>query len=296
MVAPPESVAAALQEGASLAPGYEAIEHLRRGRDCDVYDAWSEERDCRCVVKALRPERRDHPPARKRLRDEGRLLLALSHPHIVRAYELLERPDPILILETAEGETVEHLALRRRRRRLSGTDLAFLGLHLCAGMQYLHRKGFVHLDLKPSNVICDRGQAKVIDLSLARHPGRGAKGVGTPRYMAPEQALGEWVGPKTDVWGIGVVLYEAATASPPPAGGAGDRLNGAAASPVTPSVRRVRRLPRELVESIDACLQQDPAARPDVMEVSARLDRVAMRAEAAEEQEGREAAHAEGGS
>ena len=286
-VAPAKSGAAPLQEGASLAPGYEAIEHLRRGRDCDVYDAWSEERDCRCVVKALRPERRDHSPARERLRNEGRLLLGLSHPHIVRAYELLELPDPILVLETVEGETVEHLALRRRRHRLSGTDLAFLGLHLCAAMQYLHRKGFVHLDLKPSNVICDHGQAKVIDLSLARPFGQGRRGVGTPRYMAPEQALGAGIGPKTDVWGIGAVLYEGATSAAPSSQAASSGVNGGGARTVPPSVRTSRRLPAELADAIDSCLRLDPSARPDVMEVSARLDGVAMRADAAEEQEGR---------
>ena len=76
---------AVLQQGARLARGYEVIALLRRGRDLDTYDVWSEERDCRCVAKVPRPDRRAHQPTRRRLRAEGRLLLSLAHPHIVRA-------------------------------------------------------------------------------------------------------------------------------------------------------------------------------------------------------------------
>src|SRR5436190_16663157 len=147
---------AVLQQGARLARGYEVIALLRRGRDLDTYDVWSEERDCRCVAKVPRPDRRAHQPTRRRLRAEGRLLLSLAHPHIVRAYELIERPDPVLILETIDGETVDHL-VHRRRRRLPAIDIAYLGMHLCSAVQFLHRHRMVHLDLKPSNVISDLG-------------------------------------------------------------------------------------------------------------------------------------------
>jgi serine/threonine protein kinase len=268
---------AAIPEGGRLAPGYEVIAHMRRGRDCDVYDAWSSARDCRCVAKVLRPDRRAHARARRRLRVEGRRLLALSHPHIVRAYELIDRPDPILILETVDGETVEHL-VERRLHRLSSTDLAFLGMHLCSAVSYLHRHGVLHLDLKPSNVISDRGLAKVIDLSIARAPGRGRRGVGTPRYMAPEQALGRMVGPATDVWGIGTVLFEAATGAPPFADGVRASLNGGGDPPVSPSVRRHRRLPSKLARAIDSCLERDPRRRPEVMGISRTFDGIATRA------------------
>ena len=268
--------AAPLREGERIARAYEVIQHLRRGRDCDVYDAWSEYRDCRCIVKALRPDRVGHGPARRRLRREGGLLLSLAHPHIVRAYELIDRPDPLLVLETVEGETVSHLA-RRRQRRLSSTDLAFLGLHLCSAVQYMHRRGTLHLDLKPSNVICDGGQAKVIDLSLARRPGRGRRGVGTPRYMSPEQALGRSVGPATDVWGIGAVLYEAATGVAPLPERPASAVNGTGPGSVPPCVGRSRRLPGELSAAIDSCLRLDPAGRPEAAELTRTLDRVAMR-------------------
>ena len=91
------------------APGYRTIELLRRGRDLDVYDVWSEERACRCVIKALRPDRLDRDGARRRLLEEGRLLRDLTHPHIVRAYEVAEEPVPMVVMETLTGETVGHM-------------------------------------------------------------------------------------------------------------------------------------------------------------------------------------------
>jgi eukaryotic-like serine/threonine-protein kinase len=204
------------------------------------------------------------------------MLLSIAHPHIVRAYELIERPDPVLILETVEGETVGHL-VRRRERRLPATDLAFLGLHLCSAVRYLHRRGTLHLDLKPSNVICEHGQAKVIDLSLARPPGRARRGVGTPGYMAPEQALGRAVGPAADVWGIGAVLYEAATGGSPVPDRSRLQLNGNTPVFVPPSVGGSRRLPGELATAIDSCLRAEADARPGVAELCGVLDCVAMR-------------------
>ncbi len=266
-------------EGDRPAPGYEVIEHLRRGRDIDVYDAWSYERDCRCVVKVLRPDRRAHAPARKRLRHEARLLLELAHPHIVRAYELVVRPDPLLALETLDGETLEHM-IARRSQRLPVSDLAFLGMHLCSAMHYVHAHGHLHLDLKPSNVISDYGQAKVIDLSIARRPGRGRRGVGTRQYLSPEQARGGMLTPAADVWGIGVVLFEAATARRAFEDGvaallqtnhAGRRLRLRQVAS-WPSLRGLRRLPHGFAAAVEACLEPYPRDRPTVRELSAALD------------------------
>lgn len=99
-------------------------------------------------------------------------------------------------------------------------DVAHLGLQICSAVGYLHQHGFLHLDMKPSNVIVQSGQARVIDLSLARRPGRMPRGLGSPPYLSPEQARGERAAATTDVWGIGVTLYEAAT------GGGPSRMRG----------------------------------------------------------------------
>ena len=94
------------RRGELIARGYRVIELLRRGGAVDVYDAWSEERDCRCVIKALRPDKLSDHSARTALVREGQLLLRLSHPHLVRAYDLVRGRRPVLVLETLTGAPV----------------------------------------------------------------------------------------------------------------------------------------------------------------------------------------------
>jgi serine/threonine protein kinase len=265
-----DEVAPPLGEGELLAPGYRVVDHLARGRVLDVYGVWSTERDCLCVAKVLRPDRLQHKRSRTRLRLEGRLVMKLSHPHIVRGYELIERDDPVLVLEALTGETLENL-IDRLQRRLPATELAALGMHLSSAMGYLHNRGFLHLDLKPSNIVCESGQARVIDLSVSRPPGPVRRPVGTRIYMAPEQCRSGFMAEATDVWGIGGVLYEAAV---------GRRAFQGREKPEgypqlarrADSIRAHRRLPRALADAIDACLEPDPALRPSMRELAAVLD------------------------
>jgi len=260
-----------LTPGEVLAPGYRVMAHLRRGWDLDVYDLWSEERACRCVGKTLRPDRLGDQAARRRLLAEGRLLLRLTHPHIVRGYEVVPGPSPVVVLETLPGETLSHL-IDRRARRLPVRDIAYLGLHLCSAVQYLHRHGVVHLDLKPSNVIASHGLAKLLDLSLARPPGRSRGGVGTPGYMAPEQIRGGLLGPPTDVWGIGAVLYEAATANPPcETTDTAQPDDAEQTSCDVDPILHLRRVPAAFAAAIAACLDPEPSRRPTVAELSTTL-------------------------
>ena len=258
-------------QGRALAPGYEVIAHLARSNVLDVYDAWSHERSCRCIVKLLRPDRRGDERATRALRHEGRLLQRLSHPHLVRGYETLRPPLPAVVMETLRGETVAHL-VDRRARRLSAAELGHLGVHLCSAIAYLHREDLLHLDLKPSNVIAESGRAKIIDLSLARPPGRMKPGIGTWCYMAPEQARGGVVGPPADVWGIAGVLYEAATGVAP-----FDQDDDAdhefpSLARTAHRVGRDRRLPTGLAAAIDAALAADPAERPSVAALGAACE------------------------
>jgi eukaryotic-like serine/threonine-protein kinase len=262
--------AAVIDAPGTLAPGYEVIAHLSRSALLDVYDVWSEERDCRCVAKLLRPDCAGNARARRALLDEGRLLGRLTHPHIVRAYETLERPEPIVILETLGGATLAHLIVSRTRRLPLG-DVLFLGLQLCSAVGYLHRNGVLHRDLKPANVVADGGQAKLIDLSLARPPGRVSPGGGTPNFMAPEQARGGEIGPPTDVWGIGAVLYSAATARVPfDADGATRRYPQLERR--ADSVAAHRRLPAAFADLVAGCLDPDPAGRPAIADLTSGLD------------------------
>jgi serine/threonine protein kinase len=285
-----------LSPGTAIAPGYRLIEHLSRGRALDVYDAWSEERGARCIVKALRPDRAGDRPAARRLVGEGRLLRRLSHPHIVRGYEVMVEPAPLVVMETLTGATLAHL-IDEPPRRLPFAEIGHLGLHLASAIGYLHRQGWLHLDLKPSNVVAEAGRAKLIDLSVARRPGRSAGGVGTWCYMAPEQATGGDLGPAADVWGLGAVLYEAVTGEAvfdPPGEEAGSSSGGSAGEggssdetdprdrrypqlerPAPPVGRLRRRVPPPLSGLVAACLERDPARRPAVPAVLAALEEVA---------------------
>ena len=256
--------------GREIAPGYKVIEHLRRSQALDVYDVWSEERACRCVVKTLRPSRMRDAEARRRLLTEGRLLCGLTHPHIVRAYEVHEQPTPAVVMETLVGETLAHM-IHESGVRLTVEQIAHLGLHLGAAIRYLHAHGYLHLDLKPSNVISECGRAKLIDLSVARPPGQAPAGVGTWCYLAPEQARGDELGPAADVWGIGVVLFEAVTGQP---AFDDDSAAGDEYPQMTRPARRVeevRAVPPALADLIAACLAPDPGRRPGLAAVMASL-------------------------
>jgi len=191
--------------GCTIGERYQIVRHLARGDALDVYEGWSKDRLCSCVIKIIRPDRQGETRVVRRLAREGRLLTTLHHPHLVRAYETLNGPIPAVILETLQGATLEYL-LETRPRRLHLTDLAHLGAHLCSAVHYLHRHGYLHCDIKPSNVVASCGMAKLIDLSLARPPGPGRRGAGTPPYLAREKARGELLGAATDVWEIGVTL------------------------------------------------------------------------------------------
>jgi eukaryotic-like serine/threonine-protein kinase len=264
--------AAPLAPGTQIAPGYEVVAHLSRNRTLDVYDVWSEHRDCGCIAKTLRPDRVDQARSRDRLLREGAILECLSHPHLVRAYETAAGDDgPVVILETLTGETLS-VALHRTARRLPWVDTCFLGLHLCSAVRYLHAEGWLHTDLKPSNVIVEAGRAKVIDLSIARRPGeRCGPGSGTRQYAPPEQARGEELGPAADVWGIGGILLEALTRRQPFAG-CPHEGPFPALTRRPPRVAELRRVPPALAGIVDACLQAGPAARPAVAELAEVLD------------------------
>jgi eukaryotic-like serine/threonine-protein kinase len=286
-------MSAPLAPGGQLAPGYEVIEHLRRGRHLDVYDAWSEERASRCIVKALRPDRLTRVAPTLRVLEEGRLLCEFTHPHIVRGYEVIADPGPMIVMETLSGETLNHL-IERHETGLKAAEVAHLGLQLGSAVRYLHGKGWLHLDLKPDNVIAECGRAKLIDLSVARAPGPAPAGIGTFYYMAPEQVSGGDLGQAADVWGLGAVLFEAATGEPafedpdPDLGGAwptisdeyftDESVDEGEYAQLTTTPRRVDELrpqPHELADLIAACLDPEPKHRPGVDELLAALEPLA---------------------
>ncbi len=245
-----------LEPGEEIAPGYLVEELLSRGQALDVYAVFSAQRLCSATAKTIRPDRAHVERVRTRLLLEGRLLTSLAHPHLARGFEVFGEPVPVVIVETLMGFNLEEI-VEWRSRRLPSTDLAHLGRQLASALQYLHANGFLHLDVRPANVMAHGGKATLIDLSIARPPGEVRGGFGTREYMAPEQVRGGLVSATTDAWGLGATLYAAATGVPP--------------NPDVRPVRSLRRLHPALAEVVDACLSPAQTDRPGLLEVHQRL-------------------------
>lgn len=261
-----------LEAGEELLPGFRVRRHLRRGRPFDVYEVFCESRRCSCVAKVPQPAAAGNESVARQLRAEGTRLAALSHPHLVRAYDVLESPLPAIILETLGGATLKHL-IHDRGRAIDPDGLIHLGTQLCSALGYLHRNGLLHLDLKPSNVVAESGRAKVIDLSVARPPGPGGR-CGTAAYLAPEQARSEDCSAATDVWGLGATLFEAITSQTPFGGSTGGLYRQLEERLVVSSAGRDR-VGAELASIVDACLEPKSVHRPTLSEVDVFFDLLA---------------------
>ena len=237
--------------GAEVLPGYRVEALMARGGRVDTYDVTSLERDCRAVVKVVRPDRLGDEHVCVAVATEGTLLTTLAHPHLVRGYEFGTAPRPAVVLETLPGAT---LAALIDDARLGVVDAALLGRQLVSVLGYLHRHGWVHLDVKPDNVVVQEGRAILIDLGLATRPGRIERGMGTDGYAAPEQDAGGTVSEATDVWGLAATLVECVTGAAP---GRQPDLAG---------------VPTPLRPLLAACLKPDPAQRPTLEQLGRRLD------------------------
>jgi eukaryotic-like serine/threonine-protein kinase len=266
-----------LQDGDRLAPGYTVVGHLRRGRRLDVYDVWSEDLGARCVAKTLRPDEVDDGGARRALRRESRLLQRLAHPHLVRSFgrtRTIAQGAPVLLLETLTGHTVGYLI--DEHGSIPPADVAILGIQLGSVLGFIHRHGWLHLDVKPSNVVATGGRAVLIDLSLASHTGR-ASGAGTFDYLSPEQAGSKPLSEAADVWGLGATLYEAMSGVTPYEEWPDDsrHSDGSPRYPqceVTPAPLSSRGdFPTRLGTLIDGCLNLSPDLRPGIDHVVSNL-------------------------
>jgi serine/threonine protein kinase len=264
------------QEGEEIAPGRPAVRLLGGGRRYEAYVVWDERLLTLAVAKVVRPDQVDDPGARDALEAERLALEQLRHPALVRAFDaVLEGERPHLLLELVEGPRLSTLI---RRYGLALEQVLPLALELCAAVHYLGNEGYVHLDVKPRNVVVS-ARPILIDLSVARTLDQlGAVGspIGTDAYMAPEQcdpSRFDLLGPPSDVWGIGVTLYEAAARRRPfpdcaAAGTLAERYPQTAlkAEPLGPGV------PPVLADAIFACLAREPSDRPPAAELAAELE------------------------
>jgi tetratricopeptide (TPR) repeat protein/tRNA A-37 threonylcarbamoyl transferase component Bud32 len=260
--------------------GYEVLGELGRGGMAMVYRARNRELNRVVALKVLRWGEWDSAGDGQRVRREAELLARLQHPNIVQVFEVGEWDgDPFLALEYVAGGTLADALTRRQRQGQTGVTtadaVALVGV-LAAAVQAAHEQGVVHRDLKPANVLLVDDPAgpfarpKVTDFGLAISTelstavSQTTALAGTPAYMAPEQADARRaaIGPRTDVYALGGLLYELLTGRPP--------FQGATvletldlvrqAEPVSPRQLRPN-LPRDLETVCLKCLSKDPARR-----------------------------------
>ena len=181
-----------------------------------VYSAIDPVLERSVAIKVIRRDLIDNAVARERFRREARIVASITDPHICRVYEVGEDEGQLfIVMELLDGES---LATRVRRGPVALSDAVSILLEILAGLESLHTRGIVHRDLKPSNVFVTRQGVKLVDFGLARQTADAAETrpevtaagviVGTPRYMAPEQLLGESVDTRTDLFAAGCLLYE----------------------------------------------------------------------------------------
>jgi serine/threonine protein kinase len=248
---------------------YEVLGEVGRGGMGVVYKAWHKGLKRPVALKMIRSAELAGAEALDRFRREAEVVAALNHPHVVQVYEVGEQDgQPFLALEFLGGGSLD--------RRLGGRpqpprDAAGLVETLARAMQAAHERGIVHRDLKPANVLLTAdGTPKIADFGLAKHLGAATGGtrsgavLGTPSYMAPEQAAGKQteVGPAADVYALGAVLYELFTGGPPFRGETSlDTVQQVLTQePVSP--RRLQpKLPRDLETICIKCLQKEPRKR-----------------------------------
>ena len=255
--------------GAEAIPGHEVLGVLGRGGMGVVYKARHLRLKRLVAVKMILSGEHAGPDQLARFRTEAEVFARLHHPNIVQIFEVGEHGEmPFLSLEFCGGGSLA--------KKLAGTPLlpaeaAALVQTLARAMQAAHAKGVIHRDLKPANVLlADDGTPKIADFGLAKkldEAGQTLPGdvMGTPPYMAPEQAGGKEVGPLADVYALGAVLYECLTGRPPfKAATPLDTIFQvmSSAEPVPP--RRLNpAVPRDLEIICLKCLQKEPGQRYD---------------------------------
>jgi serine/threonine-protein kinase len=219
--------------GAVLDGKYSIVRQLGRGGMGEVYEARHEKIGRRVAVKFLRGELAHREEIATRFEKEARAAGGIEHENIAAVFDAGSLPDgtQYLVMEYLEGEDLRHLLARVGRLPLSRA--ADLLLQACRGLAAVHQRGIVHRDLKPANLfVTTRANGtdllKVLDFGVAKHHDPDGQGdstktgtpLGSPQYMSPEQALGERdIGPQSDVFSLGVVLYELLSGQRPYEGG-----------------------------------------------------------------------------
>ncbi|MEU6809502.1 Stk1 family PASTA domain-containing Ser/Thr kinase [Streptomyces sp. NPDC046831] len=260
-----------MEEPRRLGGRYELGQVLGRGGMAEVYLAHDTRLGRTVAVKTLRADLARDPSFQARFRREAQSAASLNHPAIVAVYDTGEDyidgvSIPYIVMEYVDGSTLRELL--HSGRKLLPERAMEMTIGILQGLEYAHRNGIVHRDIKPANVMLTRnGQVKVMDFGIARAMGdagmtmtQTAAVIGTAQYLSPEQAKGEQVDARSDLYSTGCLLYELLTVRPPFVGD----------SPVAVAYQHVREEPQppsvfdpEITPEMDAIVMKALVKDPD---------------------------------
>ncbi len=244
---------------------YRIVEPIGVGGSSQVYLAYDESLRRDVAVKVLDPQAASDPGLRKLFVREAQALAKLSHPNVVGVHDVGEVDGlPYIVMEHLPGQSLKQRI--ERDGPLSVAEAVRLATEIANGLSFAHSRGIVHADMKPSNVLLtDDGRAKIADFGIARMPQEDASTpqlFATAMYVAPERVEGKPLSPASDIYGLGLVLYEMLVGRPPFTSANPSVLlrDHVVRQPVPPSHLR-QSLPRELDSVVMKCLAKDPSLR-----------------------------------
>lgn len=250
---------------------YRVYERLGVGGMGEVFKAYDDRLDRWVAIKRIRPDREDAEDNRERFKREARATARLNHPAIVHLYGIFQEGESdCIVMEYVEGRTLDSILAEGP---LDPLRVASLGHEIASGLAEAHANGILHRDLKAENIIITpRGRSKILDFGLAKpilrselDPVLTGKGqlVGTSRAMSPEYVSGDNVDHRSDLFALGVLLYETLTGqSPFKAHNTLATLKQVMLHKQTPVKQLSPKVPQELSDLIDRLLEKDPADRP----------------------------------
>jgi len=255
-----------LVKGSTLAGKYSIIEPIGKGGMGVVYKAEDIRLKRTVALKFLPAEFLENADAKERFIREARATAALSHPHICTIHEINEEePESFIVMEFIDGQSLRQRIAGKPMDQSQALDIA---IQAAEGLNEAHKKGIVHRDIKPGNImITTPGQVKIMDFGLAKVLGESLitkepMTMGTAAYMSPEQVRGEILDHRTDIWSLGVVLYEILTGQIPFKGDYEQSLMYAIVNKEPEQISRIQAdISRELENVIHTALAKDPAER-----------------------------------
>jgi serine/threonine protein kinase/tetratricopeptide (TPR) repeat protein len=276
-----------LAPGSVLGGRYEILKTLGEGGMGAVFKAHDTEVDRFVALKVIRPELGSSTEVLQRFRQELVLARQITHRNVVRIYDLgVADRVRFISMEYIEGEELGQIL--KKRGKLPPREAAEIILQVCYGLAAAHEAGVVHRDLKPQNIMIDHeGRAAVMDFGIAssteavilltqasRGDAEGSAGLtrvgailGTPQYMAPEQARAEKLGVRSDLFTVGLILYELTVGHlPPHSPGLKGLLTDRGTKQIPPPIEADPQIPRPLNRIITRCIQLDPEARYPTIE------------------------------